>query len=136
MGMPDFYLKINFKNHNNDEFESIYQSFVNEKIFRILDKENELNRLSLECKFDNLIPSVIIAFNNMYPFKDNIASIETNGVVKEFVFDSIEEFLDCVLSINKNKLLSYYKEMGYLAIDADKYYQKRIKLKKHYKKLT
>lgn len=133
--MADFYLKINFRKHNYDEFETVYQLFVNETIFRILDKEAELNFLSLECKFDNLIPSIIIAFDNLYPFKDNIVSIETHGVVKRFIFTNVEEFLDYVFSINKNQLLSYYKQMGYLAIDSEKYYKKRIKLKKYYKKL-
>ena len=135
MGMADFYLKINFKNHNINEYESIYQSFVDEKIFRILDKEDELNYLSLECKFDNLIPSIIIVFDNLYSFKDNIASIETHGIVKEFTFDSVEQFFDYVFSANKNQLLSYYKQLGYFAIDSDKYYKKRIKLKKYYKRM-
>lgn len=135
MGMADFYLKINFKKHNYDEFGTIYQSFINESIFRILDKEDELNFLSLECKFDNLIPSIIIAFNNLYPFKDNIDSIETHGIEKEFIFNSVEEFLDYVFSINKDRLLAYYNQMGYLAIDSEKYYERRIKLKKYYKKL-
>lgn len=134
MGMADFYLKIYFKKQNYDEFETIYQSFINESIFRILDKE-ESNFLSLECKFDNLIPSIIIAFNNLYPFKDNIDSIETHGIVKKFIFTSVEEFLDYVFSINKNQLLSYYKQMGYLAVDSERYYKRRIKLKKYYKKL-
>lgn len=133
--MADFYLKINFRKHNYDEFETVYQSFVNETIFRILDEEAELNFLSLECKFDNLIPSIIIAFDNLYPFKDNIVSIETHGVVKKFIFTNVEEFLDYVFSINRNQLLSYYKQMGYLTIDSEKYYKKRIKLKKYYKKL-
>ena len=132
--MADFYLKIYFKKKNYDEFQTIYQSFINESIFRILDKE-ESNFLSLECKFDNLIPSIIIAFNNLYPFKDNIDSIETHGIVKNFIFTSVEEFLDYVFSINKNQLLSYYKQMGYLAVDSEKYYKRRIKLKKYYKKL-
>lgn len=134
MGMADFYLKIYFKKKNYDEFQTIYQSFINESIFRILDKE-ESNFLSLECKFDNLIPSIVIAFNNLYPFKDNIDSIETHGIVKKFIFTSVEEFLDYVFSINKNQLLSYYKQMGYLAVDSEKYYKRRIKLKKYYKKL-
>ena len=129
MGMADFYLKINFKKHNYDEFETIYQSFINESIFRILDKETELNFLSLECKFDNLIPSIIITFNNLYPYKDNIDSIETHGIIREFIFTSVEEFLNYVFSINKNRLLSYYNQMGYLAIDSEKYYKRRIKLK-------
>ena len=135
MGMADFYLKINFKKQNYNEFETIYQSFINESIFRFLDKDVESNFLSLECKFDNLIPSIIIAFNNLYPFKGNIASIETYGVVKEFIVTSVEEFLDYVFSVNKNKLLSYYKQMGYLAIDSEKYYEKRVKLKKYFKKM-
>ena len=135
MGMADFYLNINFKKHNYDEFETIYQSFINASIFRNLDKEVESNFLSLECKFDNLIPSIIIAFNNLYPFKNNIDSIETHSVVKDFIFTGVEEFLDYVFSINKNQLLSNYKQMGYLAIDSEKYYKRRIKLKKYYKKL-
>ena len=88
MGMADFYLKINFKKQNYDEFETIYQSFINESIFRILDKEIESNFLSLECKFDNLIPSIIITFDNLYPFKDNIDSIETHGIVKDLLTNS------------------------------------------------
>lgn len=135
MGMADFYLKINFKKYNNDEFEAIYQSFINESIFRILDKEDELNFLTLECKFDNLVSSIIIAFNNLCNFKNNIASIETHGIGKEFLFNNVEEFLEYVFSVNKNQLLSYYKQMGYLAIDSEKYYKRRIKLKKYYKKL-
>lgn len=135
MGMADFYLKINFRKYNRDEFETIYQAFINESLFRILDKEAESNFLSLECKFDNLIPTIIIVFNNLFPFKHNIVSIETHGVVKEFIFTNVEEFLGCVFFINKNQLLSYYKQMGYLAIDSKKYYKRRTKLKKYYKKL-
>lgn len=106
MGMADFYLKINFKKYNNDEFEAIYQSFINESIFRILDKEDELNFLTLECKFDNLVPSIIIAFNNLCNFKNNIASIETHGIEKEFLFNNVEEFLEYVFSVNKNQLFA------------------------------
>ena len=100
-----------------------------------MDKEDELNFLTLECKFDNLVPSIIIAFNNLCNFKNNIASIETHGIEKEFLFNNVEEFLEYVFSVNKNQLLSYYKQMGYLAIDSEKYYKRRIKLKKYYKKL-
>ena len=135
MGIADFYLKINFFKHNYDKFESIHQSLANENIFRILDNESELKFLLLECKFDNLLPSIIISFNILYPIRDNIASIETHGVVKEFVFNKVEEFLDFVFSINKNQLLSYYKQMGYLAIPSKKYYKRRSKLKKYYKVL-
>ena len=135
MGIADFYLKINFKSKKYDEFETIYQSFVRGKIFRILDKEFELNYISVECKFDNLIPSVIIAFNNLSPYKDNIVSIETRGFIKEFIFTNVEEFVYFIFSVNKNQLMAYYEQMGYLAIDSEKYYEKRNKLKKYYKKL-
>lgn len=67
--------------------------------------------------------------------KDNIDSIETHGIIREFIFTSVEEFLNYVFSINKNQLLAYYNQMGYLAIDSEKYYKRRIKLKKYYKKL-
>lgn len=135
MGIADFYLKINFKSKKYDEFEAIYQSFVREKIFKILDKEFELNYISVECEFDNLIPSVIIAFSNLSPYKDNIVSIETRGFIKEFIFTNAEEFLYFIFSVNKNQLMAYYEQMGYLAIDSEKYYEKRNKLKKYYKKL-
>lgn len=135
MGIADFYLKIDFKNNNYNEFETIYQSFVREKIFRILDEKFELNYISVECEFDNLIPSVIIAFNNLFPYKDNIASIETHGITKKFIFTNVEEFLYFVFSINKSQLMVYYEQMGYLAIDSEKYYENRNKLKKYYKKL-
>lgn len=135
MGIADFYLKINFRKYDYGKFETIYQSFVNESIFRILDKETELNFLSLEYQFDNFVPAIIIAFNNLYPFKDNIASIETHGVIKEFIFISVEEFLEYIFSINKNQLLAYYNQIGYLGIEAKDYYKNRIKLRKYYKKL-
>ena len=134
MGIADFYLKVNFKNNNSDEVESICQLFNEEKIFRILDKESDMKHLSLECKFDNFIPSVVVAFENLYTFKDNIASVETHGALKEFVFNSIDDFLIYVFSSNRNQLLSYYRQMGYFAIGLDKYYKRRIKLKKYYKK--
>ena len=82
-----------------------------------------------------VVPAIIIAFNNLYPFKDNIASIETHGITKEFAFNKVEEFLEYIFSINKNQLLAYYNQMGYLGIDSKDYYKKRIKLKKYYKKL-
>ena len=134
--MADFYLKVNFNEQNIVDFESIYQIFANEKIFRTLDKDFELKFLILECQFDNLIPTIIIAFNKLYSFRNNIASIETSGIVKRFAFDSAEEFLNYVFCSNKDKLLSYYEQMGYLAINSDKYYERRIKLRKYYKKLN
>lgn len=94
-----------------------------------------MDYLSLECKFDNFIPSIIIVLENIIPFKNNIASVETHGVLKKFTFDYVEEFLDYVFSSNKDKLLSYYKQMGYLAIESNKYYKKRIKLRKYYKEI-
>ena len=136
MGMAEFYLKVNFNEHNIVNFESISQTFANEKIFRVLDKDFELNVLTLECQFDNLIPTIIIAFDKLYPLRNNIVSVETSGIVKEFAFGSNEEFLNYVFCSNKDKLFSYYRQMGYLAIDSNKYYEKRIKLKKYYKKLN
>ena len=84
---------------------------------KFVKMNNNMNYLSLECKFDNFIPSIIITFENIIQFKNNIASVETQGVLKEFTFDYVEEFLDYVFSSNKDKLLSYYKQMGYLAIE-------------------
>lgn len=136
MGIANFYLKVNFNEQNILDFESVYQTFANEKIFRVLDKDFELNFLTLECQFDNLIPTIIIVFNKLSSFRNNIASIETRGIVKGFAFDSVEEFLNYVFCSNKDKLLSYYEQMGYLAIDFDEYYERRNKLRKYYKKLN
>ena len=135
MGMADYYLKINFKKQNNDKLETLYNCLINESMFGVLDLRPELCSLSLECRFDNLIPSTIIIFNTISPFIDDIISIETYGIVKEFTFTSLEEFLYYVFSINENKLLAYYKQMGYFAIDSEKYYRQRDKLKKYYTKL-
>ena len=135
MGMADFYLKINFKKSNCDVSETVCQSLAKEKVFRIFGRENDLSYITLECKFDNFIPSILIAFSILYPFKENIESFETHGTVKEFAFANDEEFLNCVFSTNKTQLLSYYRQMGYLSIDSEKYYEKRNKLRKYYKKL-
>ena len=50
-------------------------------------------------------------------------------------YKNAEEFLNCVFSTNKTQLLSYYRQMGYLSIDSEKYYKKRNKIRKYYKKL-
>lgn len=135
MGIADFYLTVVFKKNNYAVFEKVYQLFAAEEIFRILDKEETLNHLSLECKFDNLIPSIIIAFNILYPLEKNIESIETNSIVKEFTFTCVDELLNYVFNANKIKLLGYYTQLGYFSINSKNYYKIRIKLKKYFKKL-
>ena len=135
MGMPDFYLNIKFSNINRDDYELIIKSFADESLFRILNIDSQLKLLLVECKFDNLIPSVILLFNNLCCFKDNICSIETYGVEKEDMFDDINDFLLFVFSTNKDKLLAYYEQMGYFYVDSKKYYRARRKLTKYYKKM-
>lgn len=135
MGMADFYLKINYKKSSVNALDELYQALNRESIFRVLTKDANSCFLSIECKFDNFIPSLIIAFDYLSSFAENIISIETHGSTVIFEFHNIDEFLAFMFSSNKNQLLSYYKHMGYFAIDSEKYYKRRIKLKKYYKKL-
>lgn len=136
MGMPDFYIKINYSNLEFSDIEFLSQKFRSYDIFRILDEEDDPSHLSIECKFDNFIPSLIILYDNLYQFTEYIDSIETYGIKSDFTFTNISEFVCFVFSSNKSKLLSYYEQFGYLAIRSEGYYKSRNKLKKYYKKLT
>ena len=136
MGMPDFYIKINYSNLEFSDIEFLSQKFRSYDIFRILDEEDDPSYLSIECKFDNFIPSLIILYDNLYQFTEHIDSIETYGIKSDFTFTNISEFVCFVFSSNKSKLLSYYEQFGYLAIRSEGYYKSRNKLKKYYKKLT
>lgn len=52
-------------------------------------------------------------------------------LLRNLHFNKVEEFLEHMFSINKNKLLSYYNQMGYLGIDAKNYYKNiTVKFKK------
>ena len=135
MGMADFYIKIYYSNLESSDIEFLNQRFRRYDIFRILDEENNPSHLSIECKIDNFIPSLIIVYNNLCQFAKSIDSIETHGIVCAFTFADLNEFVGFIFSTNKSKLISYYEEMGYLAIRSNGYYKSRNKLRKYYKKL-
>ena len=135
MGMADFYIKITFHKEGENDIEKGYEYFKEEKSLKILDLEIYDKCLCLECKFDNFIPSIIMIFDGLCLFKDSIESIETYGIIKKFDFDNIEDFLNFIFKSNKLKLLSYYNELGFFALNSDSYYRTRNKLKKYYRKL-
>lgn len=134
MGMPDFYIKINFKESAREQYNFVCKAFGANGIFRILDEEDETKLVSIECKIDNFMPSVVIVFDTINKVKDCISSIETYGITRDYDFNEMDEFMSFVFSSNKEKILAYYKQTGYFAIDSDKYYENRNKLKKYYKK--
>lgn len=135
MGLADFYIKINFSNYNVNVLDTVYHVLSNENIFRILDKQENNYFLSIECKFDNFLPSLIILYDILSSNAKNISSIETHGIIQLFEFTNLDNFVYFMFSSNKDKLLNYYNQLGCLVIDSEKYYEKRIKLKKYYKKL-
>ena len=60
MGMPDFYIKIKFKECAREQFESVFKSLASDNIFRIT---NGNESIELECKIDNFLPSVVLVYN-------------------------------------------------------------------------
>ena len=138
MGMADFYIKINLKSDIRYKFEEVFQQISSNKMFQILELDDKLQKCSIciECKFDNFLPSLIYIYKKLSIYKDGICSIETHGIDKPFTFSSLEDFILYVFSLNEEKMLDYYKKMGYFSIDAKKYFNKRKKLKKYYQKLA
>lgn len=134
MGIPDFYIKINFIENRQNEIDLVCKAFCSNNIFRIIDNGENGEYITLECKFDNLVPSVITVYETISPVKDCIFSVETYGVIHGYNFNTLDSFMNFIFSANQDKILSYYKQMGYLAINADGYYKRRNKLRKYYKK--
>lgn len=135
MGMADFYIRIDYSNLESSDIELLIQKFKSYEIIRILDEENSTSHLSIECKFDNFILSLIIVYDNLCRVAENIDLIETCGIKHEFSFSERNEFVNFVFSSNESKLISYCKQLGYLSIPSKGYYQKRNKLRKYYTKM-
>lgn len=135
MGLANFYLKINLNEQSIDIINNLHEIFGNEKIFRILDKNETNCLLSIECIFDNFLPSLVITYNELIKHIENIISIETHRIETPFNFTNFEDFVGFVLASNKDQLIAYYNQMGYLGIDSENYYQRRNRLKKYYIRL-
>ena len=132
--MPDFYIKIKFKECSREQFELVFKSLASDNIFRIT---NGNESIELECKIDNFLPSVVLVYNVLNKVKDCISSVESYRIVSNYDFNRLTEFVDFIFSSNENKILGYYEQMGYLALGSDDdYYKQRAKLKKYYKKLN
>lgn len=136
MGVADFYVKISVKTNNINEYKMIFRPFTIEQLFRVLDDDYNNSCFSIECNFDSLLPSVVILFNKLKSYKNYIIKIETHGISSDYKFENEEDLLSFIFISNKERLLNFYHQMGYLSIDQKDYYIKRNRLKKYiHKKL-
>lgn len=135
MGMADFYLNIHIYNSDNSIIENIYQHLNSTELFlSTCEKKQDSWYISMECKFDNMLPSLMFVYDVISEYDGKVKTIETSGVVCAFDFNDIASFVKFVFSVNINKITAYYEQMGYFSIDSRNYYKKRIRLNKYYKK--
>lgn len=136
MGIADFYIKINFNENKEQDINVIFEKLVINNLYSaIIETNNELYVVSIEGKFDNILPTLILIFDILYEYKSDIITIESYGMKEKFNFETVEEFIYFVLKVNKNKLNAYYEELGYFSLNSKKYYKTRNKLKKYYTKI-
>ena len=137
MGMADFYLRITFIEDNEQDIKLIFEKLTSNNSFStIIETDNKLSTISIEGKFDNMLPTLVLIFEIFREYKSDKIIVETYGVKEKFNFENIEDFVYYVVKANKNKLNSYYKELGYFSIDSKRYYKTRSRLRKYYKKIT
>ncbi len=136
MGMADFYIKINFNENKVQDIHGMFQKLVTNNLYStIIETNNELPIICIEAKFDNMLPTLILIFENLYEYKSDKITIETYGMKEKFDFENVEDFIYFVLKANKNKLNAYYEELGYFSLNSKNYYKTRNKLKKYYTKI-
>lgn len=134
--MADFYIKINFNENKEQDINVIFEKLVINNLYSaIIETNNELYVVSIEGKFDNILPTLILIFDILYEYKSDIITIESYGMKEKFNFETVEEFIYFVLKVNKNKLNAYYEELGYFSLNSKNYYKTRNKLKKYYTKI-
>lgn len=136
MGMADFYIKINFNENKEQDINVIFEKLViNDLYSTIIEPNNDLSIISIEGKFDNIVPTLILIFDILYEYKSDIITIESYGIKEKFNFESVEDFIYFIFKTNKKKLNAYYEELGYFSLNSKNYYKKRNKLKKYYTKI-
>lgn len=136
MGMADFYIKINFNENKEQDINVIFEKLViNDLYSTIIEPNNDLSIISIEGKFDNIVPTLILIFDILYEYKSDIITIESYGIKEKFNFESVEDFIYFIFKTNKKKLNAYYEELGYFSLNSKNYYKTRNKLKKYYKKI-
>ena len=137
MGMADFYLRITFIEDNEQDIKLIFEKLTSNNSFStIIETNNKLSTISIEGKFDNMLPTLVLIFEIFREYKSDKIIVESYGVKAKFNFENIEDFVYYVVKANKNKLNSYYNELGYFSIDSKRYYNTRSRLRKYYKKIT
>ena len=132
MGMADFYIKINFNENKEQDINVIFEKLViNDLYSTIIEPNNDLSIISIEGKFDNIVPTLILIFDILYEYKSDIITIESYGIKEKFNFESVEDFIYFIFKTNKKKLNAYYEELGYFSLQSNNYYNTRNKLKKY-----
>lgn len=136
MGIADFYIKINFNENKEQDINVIFEKLViNDLYSTIIEPNNDLSIISIEGKFDNIVPTLILIFDILYEYKSDIITIESYGIKEKFNFESVEDFIYFIFKTNKKKLNAYYEELGYFSLNSKNYYKTRNKLKKYYTKI-
>lgn len=134
MGMVDFYINIYIE--ENKDINIIFEKLSKNSLYStILEKESKDEIISIEGKFDNLLPTLILIFDVLKEYKSNKTIIESYGIKEKFNYENVEDFIKYIITANKNKLIAYYTELGYFSISSNNYYKTRNKLKKYYTKL-
>ena len=81
MGMADFYIKINFNENKEQDINVIFEKLViNDLYSTIIEPNNDLSIISIEGKFDNIVPTLILIFDILYEYKSDIITIESYGI--------------------------------------------------------
>ena len=100
MGMADFYIKINFNENKEQDINVIFEKLVLNNLYStIIETKNELSIISIEGKFDNILPTLILIFDILYEYKFDIITIESYGMKEKFNFETTEDFIYFVLKI-------------------------------------
>lgn len=136
MGMADFYIKIIINDNKRHDINVIFEKLAINNLYSTkLEINEELSVISIEGKFDNILPTLILIFDILYEYKSDIITIESYGIKEKFNFETVEDFIYFIFKINKNKLNAYYEELGYFSLNSKNYYKTRNKLKKYYTKI-
>ena len=104
MGMADFYIKINFNKNKEQDINVIFEKLVINNLYStIIETNNELSIISIEGKFDNILPTLILVFDILYEYKSDIITIESYGIKEKFNFENVEDFIYFIFKTNKKQ---------------------------------
>lgn len=130
MGMTDFYIVIFTDSQRCDQ---IYTDFIKAKYSNVfsLTKTRNQDGLEAECIFDNLIITAQIIYDLLNRNHCNASNtkIETFFNILDFDFHSQSDFLNFLYNIHYNRIMDYYKNLGYFYFNKKSYHLNRNKRK-------